>query len=422
MNRSKTSMLVLHGPVLPGLAARATVLLALVVRALVVRVPVVRVLVRELDLRALLARALAVPGRAARALVFPRLVVRVPVAMLVLLLLAAAGACGQSGAGGGVADPAALMTLAHEKNGLTGPDVKPWHIRARYSAFELNGQFDYQGTFEEWWIDATHYKIRYTNPRFGQTEYATGTALYRDGSADWVGGRELRMRTALLDPLPVAAELGEYKLSTPAVGGGSVQCVLMKYAMASKVRVPDAYFPMACFEPSNPVLRVYTNLATEEINFDGTVLFDGHYVARQLEYVSGGRLAGEMQVDVLEPLKQTAAEVLAVPPSAQPVDLTHIRFTAAGGTGTGGGLALLERALPRQPLQAADSPERGGVVDLEAGVGADGRVTDLKLLSAKNVTSEAAMEAVRSWRLAPFMVMGQARPIEVEISLLFAVR
>jgi hypothetical protein len=220
----------------------------------------------------------------------------------------------------------------------------------------------------------------------------------------------------------VAAELGDYKLSTPAVGGGRVQCVLMKYAMGSKVRLPDAYYPMACFEPSNPVLRLYANLGTGQINYDDTVLFQGHYVARQVQYVSAGQLVGEMQVEVLEPLKETAQEVLAVPPGAQPVDLTHIRFTAVEGTGAGGGLELVKRALPRQPLQAAENHELGGMVDMEAGIGADGRVGDLKLLSAKNVSSESAMNAVREWRLAPFVVMGEARPIEVEIKLIFAVR
>jgi hypothetical protein len=312
------------------------------------------------------------------------------------------------------------MAVAHARNGLVGADVKPWHIRARYSAFELNGHFDYQGSYEEWWIDATHYKIRFTNPRFAQTEYATGTALYREGFADWVGGRELRMRNALVDPLPVADDLGDFTLSNVAAGEGHVACVLMKYPAGAKVKTRDANFVTACFEPTNPVLRLTMNQGTEQIRYDDTVLFEGHYVARQVQYMSVGQLVGEMQVDVLEPLQETAQQVLAVPPDAQPVDLAHIRFTAVEGTGAGGGLALLERGLPRYPLQGPDSHDLGGLVDLEAGIGADGRVTELKLLSAKNMMSVSAMDAVRGWRLAPFVVMGEARPFEAEIKLVFA--
>lgn len=366
-------------------------------------------------------RGLAVRVLAVRWLVVRGLAASAPVVLALVVLTAAAGrGYGQSAASSEPKDPAALMTVAHDKNGLVGADVTPWHLRARYSAFELNGQFDYQGTYEEWWIDPTHYKIRFTNPRFAQTEYATGTALYREGYADWVGGRELRMRNALLDPLPVAADLGDFSLSMMAGAGGRVACVLMKYPAGLKAKARDANFVTACFEPSNPVLRLTMNQGTEQIRYDDTVLFEGHYVARQVQYMSVGQLVGEMQVDVLEPLKETAQEVLAVPADAQPVDLAHIQFSAVEGTGAGGGLALLERALPRYPLQGPDSHDLGGMVDLEAGFGADGRVTELKLLSAKNMMSVSATDAVRGWRLAPLMVMGQARPFEAEIKLVFA--
>lgn len=339
-----------------------------------------------------------------------------------VVLLTAGWACGycQSSA---PQDPKALMDAAHEKNGLTGPDVKPWHIRAVYSAFDLDGQFDYQGNYEEWWIDATHYKVRVTNPQFAQTDYATGAALFRDGLQGWIGGRELRLRTSLLDPLPEAAELGDFTVSyLPAAGRGRAVCVLMKYSARSKARLPDSAYPTACFEPSNPILRFYTNQGGEQINYDDIVLFQGHYVARQIQYWSGGVLLGEMRVEAIEPLKETASEVLAVPASAQPVDLTHIQFNAVEGAGFGGGLMLLKKTLPRAPLQGSDSQGNSGLVDLDASVGVDGRVTDVKLLSPKSVMSEAATEAVRQWSFAPFVVMGQPRAIEAEIKLLFATR
>jgi hypothetical protein len=44
-------------------------------------------------------------------------------------------------------DPVALMTLAHEKNGLTGTDIGPWHIQGTYRSFDRNGQPDDEGTF-----------------------------------------------------------------------------------------------------------------------------------------------------------------------------------------------------------------------------------------------------------------------------------
>lgn len=343
-------------------------------------------------------------------------------AVVILLLLTGAWArcAAQSGT---PQDPKSLMEQAHAKNGLLAPGATPWHIRARYSAFELNGQFAYEGTYEEWWLDATHYKVRFTTGQFTQTDYATGDGLFRQGKREWLGGRELRLRTSLLDPLPEAGELSEFEVSkwSPPGARGSVSCVLMRYPLRGKGKLPDGYYPTACFEPGEPVLRFYRNQSSEQINYDQIVLFQGHYVAQQIQYIVGGQLVGALQVDVLEPLKEPAAAVLAVPPEAARVDLGHIAFSALDGTGAGGGLTLLKKEPPRFPL-AGLGAQYGGMVDLEASVAPDGHVADLKLLSEKNMMSVAAMDAVREWSFMPFDVMGQPRQIEAEIKLLFATR
>jgi len=78
-------------------------------------------------------------------------------------------------------DPTALMTLGHEKNGLIGSDVKPWHMHGTYRAYK-DGKPEYEGTYEEWWFSPTRYKVSFITPKQTQTDYATGTALLRVGS------------------------------------------------------------------------------------------------------------------------------------------------------------------------------------------------------------------------------------------------
>jgi hypothetical protein len=37
-------------------------------------------------------------------------------------------------------DPMALMSLARDRNGLSGSDIAPWHIRGTYRSFKGRGQ------------------------------------------------------------------------------------------------------------------------------------------------------------------------------------------------------------------------------------------------------------------------------------------
>ena len=42
-------------------------------------------------------------------------------------------------------DPMALMALVHDKNGLVGSDIKPWHIRGTYRSFDAKGKPENEG-------------------------------------------------------------------------------------------------------------------------------------------------------------------------------------------------------------------------------------------------------------------------------------
>ena len=57
-------------------------------------------------------------------------------------------------------DPARILELAANQNGLTSPDLKPWYLKATYSTFDEHNQPRDAGTFEEWWVSPTKYKRR----------------------------------------------------------------------------------------------------------------------------------------------------------------------------------------------------------------------------------------------------------------------
>ena len=73
---------------------------------------------------------------------------------------------------------------------------------------------------------------------------------------------------------------------------------------------------------------------------------------------------------------------------------------------------------PRYP-QIARSANVQGIVILEATIGEDGTVRDVKVLRGKPLLDEAAVEAVRQWRFTPPMLNGQAVPAAMTVTVSF---
>jgi hypothetical protein len=125
-------------------------------------------------------------------------------AIIALAFIALASSCAVSAQPTTVAlpqDPATLLSVAYGKNGLTGPDVKPWHMHGTYHHFDSKGKAEYEGTYEEWWVSPTKYKLRFTSPNFSRTDYANGSSLLRDGTQELPPGPELLLRTSVIEPL-----------------------------------------------------------------------------------------------------------------------------------------------------------------------------------------------------------------------------
>ena len=82
--------------------------------------------------------------------------------------------------------------------------------------------------------------------------------------------------------------------------------------------------------------------------------------------------------------------------------------------------AVLRRVEPEYPPLAARAQIQG-VVSLEAIVGDDGTVRDVKVLRSVKFLDEAAIDAVRQWRYAPLLLNGKPMPFVLTVSLVFRV-
>ncbi len=78
----------------------------------------------------------------------------------------------------------------------------------------------------------------------------------------------------------------------------------------------------------------------------------------------------------------------------------------------------IHHVAPVYPAIAQQAKVEGNVI-LEATIGTDGRVKDLRVLSSKPLLEQAAIEAVRQWRFTPTLLNGVPVPILMTVTVNF---
>ncbi|MBZ5719423.1 MAG: TonB family protein [Acidobacteriia bacterium] len=79
---------------------------------------------------------------------------------------------------------------------------------------------------------------------------------------------------------------------------------------------------------------------------------------------------------------------------------------------------LSKRVQPAYPEQAMQMRVQGAV-QLQATIGKDGSVTNLKAVSGDGILARAAMDAVRQWKYKPYYLNGEPIEIQTQITVNF---
>lgn len=82
---------------------------------------------------------------------------------------------------------------------------------------------------------------------------------------------------------------------------------------------------------------------------------------------------------------------------------------------------LIYQVPPRYPQDAKDEHIQG-TVRLEAIIGRDGSINELKVLSGDPLLVDAATQAVRKWRYKPTTIQGQPVEVVTEVDVNFHLR
>lgn len=321
-------------------------------------------------------------------------------------------------------DPAALLQLASQVNGLHGSNLKPWHIHATWQ-FQDHGQVTDHGTFEEWWAGEKKSRTVITSSTGNRTTWVTDHGVYLPPASSGMPQRATVASGMLLQPVPDfqvnASPNVKWKKTRVKDGGVSLDCILREFLMPNgqpavmidahgDSRLAGTQF---CFADKVPAIRTESTGAAKTA-FNSVVLFQGQYLAKKIETQDAYGNETDITVDLIEALDPVNdADFL---PPADATLLPAVRKVAlssgvAQGNRIGGGTV----AYPPE----AEANHVQGTVVLRITISTEGKVTDLHVISGAPELQSAAMEAVRTWRYRPYLLNGTPVEVETQVNVVF---
>jgi protein TonB len=102
-------------------------------------------------------------------------------------------------------------------------------------------------------------------------------------------------------------------------------------------------------------------------------------------------------------------------PAPVPAKVAPQKLRVSSGVAQG---QLVHQVSPKYPSQARQAHIQGTVA-LQAVIGKDGSVQDLRVLSGPPLLVPAAMEAVKEWRYKPFYLNGEPSDADTQINVKF---
>jgi TonB family protein len=310
-------------------------------------------------------------------------------------------------------DPKALMLLAAKTNGLTGPDVQPWHLKGSYIYFDEKGNSTDQGIYEEYWVSPTKYKLTFTSTSASRTEFGTEKGILVSDKDSPVGTHDLRR--LWISPMPVSDSIKgfDFSLRLVKVQDEDLNCLYRKGANG------DPSGPIYCLDPKTSILRLTQYPGDSERAIRKKIVSSqGHYFAEDLQVYYGLGSKGSLtaHLDSIEALNPVDEAVFTPPSSAVPqkieVRTIHVDSLPAPGNGqvtisSGVAQGLLVTKVP--PLYPPIDIQ--GTVVLQATISKDGHIADLHVISGPPMLQQAALDAVKQWRYRPYLLNGV--PVEV---------
>ncbi|MFZ1086312.1 MAG: energy transducer TonB [Terracidiphilus sp.] len=322
-------------------------------------------------------------------------------------------------------DPHEIFAAAAPFYDFNSPELKPWHLKATYRLYDENGKPSEQGTFEYWWASPKVYRSSWTRPSATHSDWhmADGRNAHQFTGAP-LEYFESNLLEVLLSPLPSSNEIdpSKYRLDQGSVGSRKDKspCVMVVPLMPLYPKlqtVPLGLFPTYCFDSQLPVLRASHTFGNVTTGFNHIVKVQNRYLAREIGFYDGERKILSATVDSITNLSPTDPALShpvepIIPQTINTSGKKPEKVTISGGLMTG---MLVKKVQPIYPQNAKDLHVSGTVV-LQATIGRDGGVHNLRVISAPAPSlAISALWAVSRWQYKPYLLMGE--PVEVDTTV-----
>ena len=310
-------------------------------------------------------------------------------------------------------NPAALLALVAQHNGLTGSGLKPWHIKATYQLYNAKGHPTQKGIFEEWWQGPKEYKLIFQRPGFHVqlVGNAKGNFVSSNSALPYP---EYLVRLLYLDPVSpkLPAKGMKFHRKTERFGSASLNCVeeVPRGLHPTRGHNINPAFPTYCMDPSTLMLRVfgsYGQSTTEIVTVDS---LDGRYIAGNAVIFDSGRKYLTVHLDKGESAPHWSPSLFRAPLGATLIPAKTVSVLNVNEKN------LYPRRIsgknPVYPISARMHHQDGKVL-LSALIGRDGRIHSLVVTYAPSITlAESLLAAVKTWRYKPYFFHG--RPVKVQ--------
>jgi len=208
-------------------------------------------------------------------------------------------------------NPAKLMQLAAQQNGLEGAGVHPWYVHATWRIDAWQNHPALQGAFEEWWSGPGNYEAVYSAPNFRRTLVVTPQGASSSGDAQFPDPVLRLIDPLLRSPAPSAAKLQSIQFTNEK---GKDKKIRLRCAGA----VPPAggrpslgdtdlwFVSHYCFVGDVPAIRMEA-APDFRVVFNSVVRFQGRYVAESIQIARAGLPQLDVQVDDIHVIASASA-------------------------------------------------------------------------------------------------------------------
>lgn len=289
---------------------------------------------------------------------------------------------------------------------LTREGVNPFYLKIDVQLYDDKGKPKEKGTIEEWWAGESTEKTVYTTPSYTATEVRKGDEIFRSAGASYPPILLKLLLYQVIRPLPSRMEIDASKpvMKSIKLGAVPLDCIVLELHSD-----PNGMPPEYCFDPGKDSLRLTFQYGERVTIRNGVGTFQKEEVPIDVAVRLGSVMAATGHISAL---------------TSRPVPETELSTDG-----------LTEKIFQVRPLEMAGLAVRqpqpiypneakwqhlGGVVVLEALIGTDGHIHDLRVVSSSSpLLTDAAKAAISQWIYTPYEVDGVPYKVETTITVNF---